>query len=212
MASAPLILASASAVRARLLRDAGLTFKTADSRVDEEALKRGFAQSNDQSDNEGARDTEADTDALALKLAEAKALAVSATSPGAFVIGADQILSCAGKRYDKPRSMEEARSNLLAFRGRPHILHSGLVLVRDGTAIWRHTVRAILTMRDFSDRFLDAYLAAAGETVMKSVGCYQLEGPGVQLIEKIEGDYFTVLGLPLLPLLGELRRHGVVAA
>ncbi|MCF8469743.1 MAG: Maf family protein [Parvibaculum sp.] len=207
MTSTPLILASASAGRARLLRDAGLTFETADSRVDEEALKRGFAPG----DNEGIKAPEADTDALALKLAEAKALAVSAINPGALVIGADQILSCAGKPYDKPKSMDEARSNLLAFRGQPHILHNGLVLARDGTAIWHNTVCAILTMRDFSDSFLDAYLAQAGETVMKSVGCYQLEGPGVQLIKKIEGDYFTILGLPLLPLLGELRRLGVVA-
>lgn len=207
MTSTPLILASASAVRARLLRDAGLVFETADSRVDEEAIKRGFAPG----DNESGKDAEADTDTLALKLAEAKALAVSATNPGALVIGADQILSCAGKRYDKPKSLAEARMNLLAFRGNPHILHSGLVLARDGTALWHHTIRAILTMRDFSDYVLDAYLAAAGETVMKSVGCYQLEGPGVQLMENIEGDYFTILGLPLLPLLDELRRHGVVA-
>ncbi len=202
MASPSLILASGSAVRRKLLTDAGLAFTAEDSRVDEDAIKAGFAGSD--------RNAEEETDELALKLAEAKALAVSAKNEGALVVGADQILSCEGRRYDKPKSMEEARANLLAFRGRPHILHSGLVLVKDGGAVWNLTARATLTMREFSEEFLDSYLAEAGERVMKSVGCYQLEGPGVQLFEKIEGDYFSILGLPLLPLLDELRRHGVV--
>lgn len=202
MTSPSLILASGSAVRRKLLADAGLAFTAEDSRVDEDAIKAGFADSD--------RNTEDETDELALKLAEAKALAVSARNESALVIGADQILSCEGRRYDKPKSMEEARANLLAFRGRPHILHSGLVLVKDGGAVWNLTARATLTMREFSEEFLDAYLAEAGDRVMKSVGCYQLEGPGVQLFEKIEGDYFSILGLPLLPLLDELRRHGVV--
>ncbi len=202
MASPSLILASGSAVRRKLLTDAGLAFTAEDSRVDEDAIKAGFAGSD--------RNAEEETDELALKLAEAKALAVSAKNEGALVVGADQILSCEGRRYDKPKSMEEARANLLAFRGRPHILHSGLVLVKDGGAVWNLTARATLTMREFSETFLDSYLAEAGERVMKSVGCYQLEGPGVQLFEKIEGDYFSILGLPLLPLLDELRRHGVV--
>lgn len=196
-----LILASASAVRARLLSDAGIAFEAKDSRVDEDALKERFAGGN----------SDADTDALALELASAKALAVAAANDGALVLGADQILSCAGKRYDKPKSMTEARDNLRAFRGRPHILHSGLALAAKGEVVWRHNSRATLTMRDFSDAFLDTYLAEAGERVLKSVGCYQLEGPGVQLFEKIEGDYFTILGLPLLPLLDELRRRKVVA-
>lgn len=202
MASPSLILASGSAVRRKLLTDAGLAFTAEDSRVDEDAIKAGFAGSD--------RNAEEETDELALKLAEAKALAVSAKNEGALVVGADQILSCEGRRYDKPKSMEEARANLLAFRGRPHILHSGLVLVKDGGTLWNLTARATLTMREFSETFLDAYLAEAGERVMKSVGCYQLEGPGVQLFEKIEGDYFSILGLPMLPLLDELRRHGVV--
>lgn len=198
----PLILASASAVRATLLKGAGLPFEVVDLRLDEEALKEGFAS------REGADQT----DALALKLAEEKARAVARTRPAALVIGADQILSCAGRRYDKPRSMAEARANLQAFRGRPHILHSGVALVANDTVIWCHVAQAHLTMRDFSDAFLDEYLAHAGEKVMKSVGCYQLEGPGVQLFEKIEGDYFTILGLPLLPLLAELRKQGLVTA
>lgn len=204
MPSPSLILASGSAVRRKLLAEAGLRFEAMDSRVDEDAIKAGFADREE--------DAEAATDRLALKLAEAKAIAVSAKNEGALVIGADQILSCEGRRYDKPKSMEEARANLLAFRGRPHILHSGLVLVKDGDAIWNLTARATLTMREFSEDFLDAYLEEAGERVMKSVGCYQLEGPGVQLFEKIEGDYFSILGLPMLPLLDELRRHGVVGS
>lgn len=200
--SPKLILASASTVRQTLLRNAGLAFEAVDSRADEDAIKAGFA--------EGDLERDAATDALALKLAEEKALAVSARFPGALVIGADQILSCMGKRYDKPKSMAEARANLIEFRGRPHILHSGLVLVKDGGIAWRHSARATLTMRDFSDAFLDHYLAEVGSMVMKSVGCYQLEGPGVQLFEKIEGDYFSILGLPLLPLLAELRAQGAV--
>lgn len=202
LSSVPLILASGSAVRRKLLADAGLKFSVEDSQVDEDAIKAGFA--------EGEESAERATDRLALQLAEAKALAVSARHEGALVIGADQILSCEGRRYDKPKSMAEARANLLAFRGRPHILHSGLVLVKDGGAVWNLTARATLTMREFSEAFVDAYLEEAGERVMKSVGCYQLEGPGVQLFEKIEGDYFSILGLPMLPLLDELRRHGVV--
>ncbi|MBX3493340.1 MAG: Maf family protein [Parvibaculum sp.] len=202
MAKPPLILASASAVRASLLKGAGLDFEVADSRLDEEEVKRGFA----------GRDDAADTDALALKLAVEKAAAVSRGNPQALVIGADQILSCDGKRYDKPKSMAEARANLLAFRGRPHILHSGVALVANNVTIWSHAAQALLTMRDFTDDFLDEYLAQAGERVLKSVGCYQLEGPGVQLFEEIVGDYFTILGLPLLPLLDELRKHGMAMA
>ncbi|MEX0839467.1 MAG: Maf family nucleotide pyrophosphatase [Parvibaculum sp.] len=199
MTKTSLILASASAVRAMLLKDAGLEFDVEDSRLDEEALKQGFA----------GRDDVADTDALALRLAEEKARTVSRAKPRVLVIGADQILSCDGQRYDKPKSMAEARANLQAFRGRPHILHSGVALVANDVVIWSHAAQAQLTMRDFTDSFLDEYLAQVGERVLKSVGCYQLEGPGVQLFERIEGDYFTILGLPLLPLLAELRKHGI---
>lgn len=202
MAETKLILASASAVRRKLLGDAGLEFEAVDSQADEDAIKQGFAT--------GDLTPDEATDALALKLAEEKALAVSARFPAAFVIGADQILSCGGKRYDKPKSMGEARANLMEFRGRPHILHSGLVLAKEGRILWRHSARATLTMREFSDAYLDHYLGEVGSMVMKSVGCYQLEGPGVQLFEKIEGDYFSILGLPMLPLLAELRAQGVV--
>ena len=193
-----LILASASAVRASLLRQAGLDFHVRDSRVDEDAVKKSFADSTD----------DGDTDALALRLAEEKALAVSRAEPGALVIGADQIMSCETRRFDKPRDMVEARANLLFLRGRTHTLHSAVVLALDGEVVWGHSARADLAMRDFSDTFLDWYLKTLGEKVKTSVGCYQLEGPGIQLFERIEGDYFTILGLPLLPLLAELRDRG----
>lgn len=193
-----LILASASAVRASLLRQAGLDFHVRDSRVDEDAVKKSFAGSTD----------DGDTDALALRLAEEKALAVSRAEPGALVIGADQIMSCETRRFDKPRDMVEARDNLLFLRGRTHTLHSAVVLALDGEVVWGHSARADLAMRDFSDTFLDWYLKTLGEKVKTSVGCYQLEGPGIQLFERIEGDYFTILGLPLLPLLAELRDRG----
>lgn len=197
-----LILASGSKVRAMLLTHAGLEFSVQDSRVDEDAVKRGFT---------GGSDENA-TDVLALELAAAKAQAVSKAAPDAFVIGADQILSCDQARFDKPRDMDEARDNLKIFRGRTHILHSGIAIAKSGELLWSFSDRALLTMRDFSDAFLDRYLDALGEKVRTSVGCYQLEGPGIQLFEKIDGDYFTILGLPLLPLLGELRRHGVIRA
>lgn len=197
----PLILASASKVRGNLLRHAGLDFEARDSGVDEASLKTEFAKGS------GA----ANIDALAISLAEAKALTVSGQSPEALVIGADQILSCEGRAYDKPRDMAEARANLQKFRGRPHVLHSGVVLAQNNEIVWRYSDLARLTMRDFGEVFLDDYLKSVGEKVLASVGCYQLEGPGVQLFDKIEGDYFTILGLPMLPLLAELRKYGVVA-
>ncbi len=194
----PLLLASGSVVRANLLRGAGVTFGIQNSRVDEDAIKERFADSN--------------IDALTILLAEAKALAVSGENPEALVIGADQILSCNGERFDKPRDMREARSNLQKFRGTTHRLHSGLVIALGGKIVWRHSDHADLTMRPFSDAFLDEYLTLVGDRVLASVGCYQLEGAGIQLFEKMTGDYFTILGLPLLPLLAELRSRGLVGA
>ncbi|MDO8290775.1 MAG: Maf family nucleotide pyrophosphatase [Parvibaculum sp.] len=191
-----LILASGSAVRATLLHQAGLTFDVRNSYVDEDAIK--------------TRSDQNDIDVLAILLAEAKAKAVSTQYPHALVIGADQILSCAGERFDKPRDMAEARANLQKFRGRVHRLHSGIVLAQGAEIIWRHSDHADLTMRTFSDVYLDHYLQTVGNKVMTSVGCYQLEGPGIQLFEKIDGDYFTILGLPLLPLLDELRARQAV--
>ncbi|MAB14178.1 Maf family protein [Parvibaculum sp.] len=201
-----LILGSGSAVRAMLLSQAGVEFEVVTSEVDEDAIKKEFAE------GEQLGDTEFATDKLALKLAEAKALAVAANRPDALVIGADQILSCEGRRFDKPRDIDEARTNLKFFRGKSHILHGGIAIAQGDAIIWGHSDRATLTMRGFTDAFLDDYLARLGDEVLKSVGCYQMEGPGVQLFERIEGDYFTILGLPLLALLAELRRLAAVPA
>lgn len=201
-----LILGSGSAVRAMLLSQAGVEFEVVTSQVDEDEIKAGFSKS------EQLGDTGFATDKLALKLAEAKALAVAAKRPDALVIGADQILSCEGRRFDKPKDLDEARTNLKFFRGKPHILHGGIAIAQGDAIVWGHSDRATLTMRGFTDAFLDDYLARLGDEVLKSVGCYQMEGPGVQLFERIEGDYFTILGLPLLALLAELRRLAAVPA
>jgi septum formation protein len=199
-----LILASASAARASMLRHAGLDFTVVPARIDEAEIKRSL-----QADGAGVRDA-------AEALAELKAR--RATPPGgerdadSFVIGADQMLACEGRWYDKPADMAQARAQLLALRGKTHELVSAVVLARNGGTIWRHVDTARLTMRDFSDGFLDAYLAQAGDAVLQSVGGYQLEGLGVQLFSRIQGDFFTILGLPLLPLLDMLRNHQVVRA
>lgn len=191
----PLLLASGSQIRADLLRGAGLPFDICVSPVDEDEAKKRLSK---------------DPTALAAALGELKARAVSEETKGVLVIGADQVLSCDGRNFDKPRSMDEARKNLLFMRGKTHTLHSGIALALDGEIVWSHTELAHLTMRDFSDKFLDHYLRLAGEKIMKSVGCYQLESVGIQLFEKIEGTYFTILGLPLLPLLAELRQRKVI--
>ncbi len=187
-----LTLASGSQVRAALMRGAGLEFDIAVSGVDEEAIKARHRGS---------------PDALVLKLAEAKARAIARDG---LVVGADQILMCEGALFDKPINMEEARENLKKFRGRTHALISGTVLLDDGKSVWSLAEQVTLTMRQFSDEFLEAYLLEVGEDVLKSVGCYQLEGPGVQLFEEVNGDYFAILGLPLVPLLGALRASGAV--
>lgn len=191
-AQKPLTLASGSQVRAALMRGAGLEFDVAVSGVDEDAIK---------ADHRGT------PDALALRLAEAKARAVARDG---LVVGADQILVCEGTLFDKPRDIDEARENLKKFRGRTHALVSGTVLLDDGAPVWSLSEQVSLTMRAFSDEFLEAYLLEAGDDVLKSVGCYQLEGPGVQLFEAVDGDYFAILGLPLVPLLGALRARSAV--
>jgi len=193
----PLILASASAARLALLCDAGLILEAIPAPIDEEAAK------------ESLRAEGADAETLASALAEFKAAAVSTRHPGALVIGGDQILDLEGRLFDKPANPAAARDQLLALRGRTHRLVSAAVLTRDGARLW-HAVQSVrMTMRDFSTDFLDAYLDAAGDSVCGSVGAYRLEGIGAQLFERIEGDYFTVLGLPLLPLLEALRAQGV---
>lgn len=191
-----LILASASAARRALLEGAGLRAEARPAAVDEAAVKRS-AQA------EGAGPDEA-----ALLLAELKARRVR--DPDALVIGADQILVCEGRWFDKPESLEEARAHLLALRGRTHELVTAVVCLRGGERAWQHVARPRLWMRAFSEAFLDAYLAREAAHVRASVGAYRLEGPGALLFDRVEGEHAAVLGLPLLPLLGFLRQHGVL--
>lgn len=192
-----LVLASASASRRRLLEAAGLAFAIDAPRVDEEAEKaRLRAAGLKPRDQAGA-------------LAEFKALSVSRLRPE-FVIGADQMLAVDDDVLDKPRDLAEARTHLQRLRGRVHELLTAVVVARAGAVVWRHMETPRLQMRAFSDDFLDAYLAQAGQATLSSVGAYQLEGLGAQLFERVDGDYFSVLGLPLLPLLDFLRQHGVV--
>ena len=192
------VLASASATRAEMLRRAGVTFAIDPAHVDEDEIKRGL------------RATDATAADLAETLADLKARKTAARHPGALVVGADQVLDCAGRWFDKPTGRAAARDQLLALRGRPHELVSCVCVVQDGQRLWHHVGRARLTVRPFTEEFLDAYLDSAGEAVRHSVGAYQLEGLGAQLFSRIDGDYFTILGMPLLPLLDFLRNHGAV--
>jgi septum formation protein len=194
-----IVLASKSAARRAVLDGAGVPYEAATAGVDEDAVKIGMLA-------EGANARE-----IADALAELKAIKVS-RSRTEFVIGADQTLEFEGKLYDKVETLAGARARLQVLRGGPHKLHSAVVVAWEGAPIWREVVTATLTMRDFSDAFLDAYLAHEGEAALGSVGCYRLEGPGVQLFSKIDGDYFTILGLPLMGLLDLLRRHGELPA
>ena len=147
---------------------------------------------------------------IAQVLADAKAMEVSERHPGHWVIGADQVLAFKGERLTKPEDMEAARRQLLSLRADTHTLHAGISLCRDGEILWRHQATARMTMRDYTPQFVGRYLAKVGEIALQSVGAYQLEGPGVQLFAAVDGDYFTILGLPLLPLLDQLRQHGVI--
>ena len=193
------ILASASRARGSLMRGAGLEFVQIPADVDEAAIKHRMLK------------TGAAPEAIALELARAKALAVATHRPEAIVVGADQILECEGRCFDKPSGRAAARDHLSAFRGRRHRLISAVVAVRGTGIVWEHHDEARLTMRAFSDEFLDWYLDTAGSDILDSVGAYRLESLGAQLFEGIAGDYFTVLGLPLLPLLDYLRGEGVLA-
>lgn len=198
-ASPGIVLASASRTRVDLLRNAGVTDLEIDpAHVDEDEIKLSLRQEN------------ATAAQVAETLAELKAVTVSRRHPRALVIGADQTLDCEGRWFDKPPDMATARANLQALRGKRHSLFAGVCVVRDGERLWHRTDPAHMIMRDFSDAFLDRYLAAVGEDALGSVGSYRLEGLGAQLFSRVQGDFFTVLGLPLLPLLDFLRQHAVL--
>ena len=191
----PVVLASASDVRSRILERAGIDHVRDPVGLDESEIK---SQNRDQ-----------DPGVVAGLLADAKAALVSERHPGALVIGADQILDLDGEWFDKPKTLNEAELHLRRLRGSAHTLVSALSVMRDGHPLWRHFDTACLVMRPFGDDFLAAYLDEAGPDVLGSVGAYRLEGPGVQLFSEIDGDYFTALGLPLLPLLAFLRSQGI---
>lgn len=195
----PLILASGSASRAMLLQNAGIPFVKKPSNIDEDEIKdrclaRGVAPK-----------------AIALRLAEAKAESVSLTNRG-LVLGADQVLQLDNDLISKSADMDEARALLQRMSGRIHYLHAGMALYESGQLIWSQVETAEMSVRTLSDAFIDAYLAEAGDTLLKTVGNYMLEGSGVHLFNSIRGDYFTVLGLPMLPLLGKLRQLEIIPA
>jgi septum formation protein len=194
----PIILASGSPFRRKILEDAGIEFTIERPGIDERAVEDAVASSGMTPDD------------LAQILAEAKAVDVSQNHPGTLVIGSDQTLSMDGELFHKPADMEEARRRLLKLSGRTHQLNSAVVIALDGEAIWRHVSIAQLTMRALDPGFVGRHLSAVGEAALTSVGGYQIEGKGIQLFEKIDGDHFTIIGLPLLPLLEKLRELGAI--
>ncbi|HEX2256740.1 MAG TPA: Maf family protein [Afifellaceae bacterium] len=193
-----LILASASPTRERLLRQTGLRFVVEPAELDERAAERPLVE------------TGADAHDVAMALAMTKAGIISERSGVDLVIGADQTLEVEGERLNKPADMEAARRQLLRLRGRTHELNTAVCCARGGEIVWQHMTVTRLTMRQFSPEFLGRYLAQVGPSALESVGAYQIEGAGIQLFEAIDGDYFAILGLPLLPLLAYLRAEGAL--
>lgn len=193
-----LILASQSPFRAEILRNAGIGFRSEAAGIDERAVEAPLLKSG------------AAAEDVASVLAEAKALKVSARFAGELVLGCDQTLSLEAKLFHKPADMEAARRHLLKLSGRTHLLSSALVLALDGETVWRHISVVQMKMRKLSPAFIGRHLARVGDAALSSVGAYQYEGEGIQLFEEMEGDYFTIVGLPLLPLLAELRRIGAI--
>jgi septum formation protein len=189
-----LVLGSASTSRSALLEAAGLEFEIDPAGIDESAIRKVVTK------DRGATPSD-----IADVLARAKAETVSERNPGSLVIGADQVLACGDELFEKPKSMEDARRTLLALQGKTHQLHASVALAREGHVFWAHIETAHLTMRALSPEDIGRYLGEAGEKVLSSVGAYQLEGLGVHLFEEIKGDYFTILGLPMLALLRRLR-------
>lgn len=197
LASQPLLLASRSAARLAMIEAAGIPVEVAAADIDERAVEASAGVS--------------DATQTAIMLAQAKARAVGSQRPGRIVVGADQTLALGQQRFDKPPDRAAAREQLRALAGRSHELHSAVAVVRDQGVVFSHVETARLTMRALSDRLIDTYLGAVGPQALSSVGAYQLEKIGVQLFERIEGDHFTILGLPLLALLAFLRRDGYLA-
>jgi septum formation protein len=199
MTACRLVLASGSAARRQLLLNAGLAFDVVPADIDEDAVRdvmMGVAPHQQ----------------IAVVLAQTKALSVAAANPGAIVIGSDQILSTGEEILSKPGSREGARGTLRMLRGRTHWLHSGVAVAAGDDLVWHTVESAALTMRDVTDAEIERYLDAVGESVFGCVGAYQIEGAGVRLFERVEGDHFTIMGMPLLPLLAQLRRMNGVAA
>jgi septum formation protein len=193
-----IILASGSAIRRKLMEDAGIELEVIAKPVDEAAIKETMLA-------ESARLQD-----IADALAEAKSLRVSRIEPG-LVIGADQIMVMDGQLFDKPKDINAARERLKLMRGKTHYLVGAVVISENGSPVWRHLAKTKLTMRDFSDAFLEDYLKAEGELVKKSVGAYRFEGLGAQLFSHVEGDFFSILGLSLLPVMDYLRTRGVLS-
>ncbi len=195
-----IVLASGSRIRRQLLQAAGISFTVAPADLDEYEIRKDLA----------SQPGGAGPDAIALALATAKAELMSEDHPDTLVIGCDQTLYFDGKIFEKSKDLAAARATLLSFRKKTHRLYSAVALVDEGQLIWSTVLHADLTMRNFSEAFVDDYLARLGSEALESLGGYQLEGHGIQLFDKIEGDYFTVLGLPLLALINELRQQKVL--
>lgn len=188
-----IVLASGSAIRAQLLRNAGVSVTVTPARIDETSVIAALAQ-------DGAKPHD-----ICDTLAEYKARQVATKNPSALVIGCDQVLVCEGTLFEKPKDLDEAREHLTRLRGKGHQLLSAVVVYENGAPVWRTVGRAQLAMRAFSDAFLEDYIDTQGDDLLTTVGCYKLEGTGVTLFSRVQGDYFTILGLPLLDLLEFLR-------
>jgi septum formation protein len=197
-AERPLVLASKSEIRRIMLSNAGIPVEIVPANIDERAVEQTTPSR--------------DPGVVASLLAREKARTVAETRPARLVLGADQTLALGAQRFTKPVDRDAAREQLRTLRGKAHALHSAVALMHEGTVLFEHCAVARLTMRDFSDEFLETYLDVAGAAATTSVGGYQLENVGVTLFEKVEGDHFTILGLPMFPLLAEFRRMGAMTA
>lgn len=197
-----LILASGSSARRNMMTTAGLTFDVIPADIDEKAIASAMTSAS----------SRIEASDIAVALASGKALAISGANPDALVVGSDQVLALGKQQFSKAANLDEARATLRMLRGQQHELVSAVAIARNGELLWRTVDSAQLTMRNFSDEFLDGYLDRNGSRVLSSVGCYEIEGAGIQLFDSVAGDHFTIMGMPLLPLLNELRNRGLVPA